>query len=375
MSVLADQLDRRLLARSGAALVLVHARYWSTIAPRVRAQLERYEQRAQAIADPVLRSLALQKLSEQRFHAQGAATFATLAPSTRREHAVEAIVALEVIFDYLDGLTEQQVSDPLAAGHCLSRALIDAISVDREPVGGYYALSPQTDDCGYLDGLVAESRAAFALLPSRGAVSEVAKRCTARFTEAQVRGNAIASLGSAQLEEWATAQARSTTLGWLDYFAGATSSVLALHALIAAAADPRTTPQDAAQIDAVYLYIGVVITMLDGLIDYEHDMRMTGEPGYIRYYEDLDQLARALTNAARNAVIHARSAPNSAHHIMTLVSATAFYTSAPSSSSQIARPIIANLHRELRPLITPTLAIMRAWRGAKQLRATAAVLR
>jgi len=73
-------------------------------------------------------------------------------------------------------------------------------------------------------------------------------------------------------------QATGTMLGWLDYFAGATSSVSSAR-LIAAAADPRTTREDAARIDAVYLYIGVIITMLDSLIDYEDDLRTTGEPG------------------------------------------------------------------------------------------------
>ncbi len=359
--------DRRLLVRAGAALVLANTRYWSTVAPIVRAQLDRYTGRAEAIRDPLLQALALEKLRDQRFDAQVAAILATLAPSAYRRHAVQAIVAIEVMYDYLDGLTEQLVPDHLGNGRRLSRAFSDAIGIHREPAGDYYALHPQSEDCGYLETLVAEARGALGQLPTMDAISEVAERCTARFSEAQIRGHAVTGLGSAQLEAWAARQAAGTTLGWREYFAGATSAVLGLHALIAAAADPRTTAQDATRIDALYLPIGVLATMLDSVIDYERDLRSTGKPGYTRYYENRDQLVRGLANATRHALERARSAPNAAHHVMTLVGVVAFYTSAPTATSQFARPVTRRIQRELRPLITPTLAVMRAWRLAKRL--------
>jgi tetraprenyl-beta-curcumene synthase len=360
--------DRRHLVQAHVALALANARYWPTVAPLVRAQLDRYKQRAQAIRDPVLQALALDKLSDQRFHAQVAATLATLAPRAHRKHAVQAIVAIEVIYDYLDALTEQPVSDPLGNGRRLSQTFTDAISIHREPTGDYYALNPQSDDHGYLQALVADARDALARLPATNAITEVAQRCTPRFAEAQIRAHAVTSLGSDQLQEWATRHATGTALSWFEYFAGATSTVLGLHALIAAAAHPHTTSQDATQIDALYLYIGVIVTMLDSVIDYERDVKSTGKPGYARYYEDPDQLLRGLTNATRHAMSYARTTPNAAHHIMTLVGVVAFYTSAPTATSPFAATVTAHIQRELRPLITPTLAVMRTWRLAKRLR-------
>jgi hypothetical protein len=144
--------------------------------------------------------------------------------------------------------------------------------------------------------------------------------------------------------------------------------VLGLHALVAAAAHPRSTAEDAARIDAAYLYIGAVVTVLDSLIDHERDVESTGEAGYTRYYEDPALIAPTLAKVADEAVHLARSAPNSAHHIMTLVGTVAFYASAPGAGSQPARPIVATIQSELQPLITPTLAIMRAWRLAKRAR-------
>ena len=44
---------------------------------------------------------------------------ATLAPRAYRKGAVEAIVALQVLFDLLDGLTEQPLQDPLGDGERL----------------------------------------------------------------------------------------------------------------------------------------------------------------------------------------------------------------------------------------------------------------
>lgn len=359
--------DRRLVARAGVALALANARYWPTVAPLVRAQLDRYQQRARKISDPILQALALDKLDDQRFHAQVAATLATLAPSAHRKHALNAIVAFEVMYDYLDALTEQPVPDPLGNGQCLFRSFTDALDSQHEPSGDYYALHPQSDASGYLDALVAEARHSLAQLPARDAIAGVARDCITRFAEAQTRAHAVAHLGSTQLERWAARHATGTTLGWLEYFAGATSSVLGLHALVAAAADSHTTPAQAQEIDATYLYIGVIVTLLDSLIDHERDIRDTGEPGYTHYYENPQLLAPSLTNAACRAVAHARAAPNGPHHVMTMTGVVAFYTSAPTANSEFARPFTTHIRRELQPLITPTLAVMRAWRSAKRL--------
>ncbi len=360
--------DHRLLARAGVALVLANIRYWPTVAPLVHTQIERYKKHAQAIRDPTLQTIALGKLDDQRFHAQVAATLATLAPRAHRKDAVKAIVAIEVMYDYFDGLTEQPTPNPLTNGRHLSQAFTDAVSINRAPSGGYYALQAYADDHGYLQTLVADAREALAQLPSSGAITAVAERCTARFAQAQIRAHAIPQLGSGQLQEWATHQAAGTGLGWLEYFAGATSTVLGLHAMIAAAANPRTTTEDASQIDALYLYIGVIVTMLDSIIDYEHDMSATGQPGYTRYYQDTDELLRGLTNAARQAMTHARTTPDTAHHVMTLTGVVAFYTSAPTATSPFAAAATTYIQQELRPLITPTLVVMRAWRAAKRAR-------
>jgi hypothetical protein len=361
--------DRPLLWRAGLALALANARYWTSVTPRVRALLRRYQERALSIPDPLLRRLALEKLNDQGFHAQVAATLATLAPLRRRRHAVEAIVALEVMYDYLDALTERPVSDPIAGGHRLFQCFGDALASSVEPIRDYYAQYPRSEDGGYLDSIVLDVRRSLAELPAMENISATTRHCAARFTEAQIRAHAIPSLGVAQLREWSAQDPEGMGLDWLEYFAGATSSIVGLHALVAAGAHARTTREDAIGIDRFYVLLGVLITMLDSLVDYERDTRSTGEEGFARYCEHPGILIDRLPRIAKAAVRQAADMPDGAHHVMTLVGAVAFYTSLPAARSPIALQIVERLERELRPLIWPTLGIMRTWRAAKRLRA------
>ena len=358
--------DRRLLLRAGVALALANARFWPEVAPLAIGQLRRWECRAREIDDPVLQSLALEKLKEERFNAEVAVTLATLAPKRHRRAVVEAIVAYEVMYDYLDGLTEMPMSDPLCDGHELYRAFIDAIAPGTEPTGGYYTSRPD-DDGGYLEDLATVVREVLARLPATGAIARSATRAAARCAEAQIRAHAVPTLGTTQLEQWASNEAAGTPLGWREFIAGAASSVLAVHALIAAAADKRTTPAEAEGIDTTYLSICALSTMLDSLIDYQRDMT-AGEAGYIRYYTDHDLLARDLADAARRAIEHAAPLRNGAHHTMTLVGVAAYYISAPTANSDFARPVTSQVRRELKPLITPILGVMLTWRAAKRAR-------
>ncbi len=385
--------DRELVARAGLALVLANARYWTSVAPIVRRELRRWEQRASAIDDPELRALALEKLRGEGFHAEAAAMLATLAPRSSRGDVVEAIVALELLFDYLDGLTERPSADPLGEGERLFGAYTDALVVGAESNGG--ALDSNDDkparrdeerwaDGGYLEALSGAVRAVLERLPAAGAIAEVARASAQRSAQAQIRMHAASQLGTEQVEEWARGEAEGAGLEWRELLAGAASSVLAVHTLIAAAADPGTTPEDAAEIESTYLSTCVLLTLLDGLVDHEQDTqageddgipptpgeigRATGV-GYLGFYEDRDELSEVLSDATHRAALQARALPNGAHHAMTLVGVVAYYTSAQGARSELAAAIVKRLQGELRPLMSPTLALMRAWRMAKRLRA------
>jgi tetraprenyl-beta-curcumene synthase len=429
------------VARAGLALVLANVRCWTSVAPVVRGELRRWESRARAIDDPELRALALGKLHGEGFHAEAAAMLATLVPRSRRGEVVRAIVALELLFDYLDGLTERPSADPLGDGERLFGAYTNALGAgtegngkvvrmdpdeeparrdrepaqhdaepaqrDKEPAGRE---DPRSDpdeepargedlrsaDGGYLEALSGAVRTALERLPATNAIAEVARASAARGAQAQIRMHAASALGAGQVEEWARDEAEGTGLEWRELLTGAASSVLAVHALIAAAADPATTPRKAAEIETAYLSTCTVLTLLDGLVDHEEDVRAgldlehrldheedrragegspAGElggaagPGYLSFYEDPDELSRALSAAVERAAAQARALPNGSHHAMTLVGVVAYYTSAPGAGGALAAPIVKRLQEELKPLIIPTLALMRAWRLARRVAA------
>jgi tetraprenyl-beta-curcumene synthase len=359
--------DRRLQARAGLALVLANARYWTSVASVVRRELERWELRAQAIEDPELRRLALAKLHGEGFHAEAAAMLATLAPRSRRPSVAEAIVALELLYDYLDGLSERPSADPLGDGERMFGALVNAVAVastgTREPFE-----KPGLNDNGYLAGLSRAVVVALARLPAAPAITESAQRIAARSGQAQTRMHAAAQLGIGQLEQWGRSESQGTGLAWREFVSGSASSVLVLHALIAAAADPATTPEAAERIAEAYLSTCVVLTLLDGLVDYDQDKALDGltRPGYLGLFEDRDELPEVLGQAARRAATQARGLPNGADHVMLLTGVVAYYSSAPGAENEVARPAIATVRRALEPLISPTLATMRAWRSARR---------
>jgi tetraprenyl-beta-curcumene synthase len=365
--------DRWLMARASFALLLANVRYWSTVALLVRAQLSHWEHRAETIADPWLSRAAIGKLRDQRFNVESAATLATLAPRAHRAGATKAIVALQVMYDYLDLLGEQPPAESPSGGRQLFTAFRDAITLEQQTDGGsperqaggdYYRDHPQSDDGGYLEELVRTTRLELSRLPAAAAVAAAAQESARRCIEAQMLGHAAIHAGTAELEQWARREAADTDLRWPEYLAGAAASVLAVHALIAAAADTRTTSRDAAEIDAAYLSIGA-LTMLDSLIDRDEDIA-TGELGYARFYESREAMASALLGVAKDTKRKALRLRHAAHHVMILVGIVAYYASAPTAENAFARPVTARLCHELRPLITPTLALMRTWRLAKR---------
>jgi len=362
--------DRGLVAQAAAALVVANVRYWTTVAPLVRIELERWREHAGAICAPDLRALALDKLDRESFNAEAGAMLATLAPRAHRRDVVQAIVALQVLFDLLDGLTEQPLADPLVDGERLFSAFTDAVRRPSESSIPNDAGSSTPNDGAedrYLWALSHAASSAIARLPASDAVIDVACESARRAAQAQIRKHAASKLGIDQLREWAAAQARGTGLQWRELLAGAASSVLAVHALIAAAADVRTAPADAARLADAYLSICVLLTLLDSLIDQQQDER-AGEAGYVSLYEDRELLARTLPELARRAAGQARELPHGAWHLMMLTGVVAYYASAPEARGALARPILARLRDALSPLIAPTLALMRAWRLARRLR-------
>lgn len=359
--------DSRLITRSCAALALMSVRYWATVLAQARRELHRWRDQAQAIADPGLRALALGKLSEEKTNVYFAGTFATLAPHSQRARAIKVIVAVQIIYDYLDGLTEQPTNEPVRDGLQLFRALSDALTLLAPACSDYYSHHPNREDGGYLNTLVATARTNLARLPAAGTITELASAAATRCAGAQVHAHAAAQLGTAQVEQWAIDQAPEN-VPWRAFLAGAASAVISIHALIATAADPRTTPESAARIDAFHESTCRLATILDGFADLRHDETSPAAIGYLHYFPDRELLGKELQCAAHRAKEQAAAVPHGGHHLMTLAGVAAYYLSALRREDEQIKTLLAPLQHELQPTIAPTLLFMRTWRLAHHLR-------
>lgn len=339
------------------------ARYWLAIIPSARRELRGWERRARTIPDPILRAHALSKLRNERLNAEAAAVFSTLVPIARAASLVRLTVAFQVMYDYLDAVSEQSDAlDSLRDGCSLHRALTAALDPSAAGVD-YYRHHPRRNDGGYLDALVATCRVTLDRLPSTAAIASHALRAAARCGEGQSRTHASSRVGVTQLADWSLTQATDQGFNWWELAAGA-GAPLSLYALFAAATDPRTTPADAASIEAAYYpWVCALSNLLDGLIDYSHDAA-SGDHNYIAYYAANTAAADRLGVIASDAAAAARKLRHGSRHIIVVAGVAGFYLSEPEANSDFARPVTQSVIASLGPIFPPIFAVMRLRRYA-----------
>jgi len=332
------------LAGQLIALAVANARYWPTVHPVVQRELRGWRQHAERIPDERRRALALGKLDHAGAHALITATLATLAPRCHRQHATIAIVALEVMYDYLDALTETGVD--LASG----REIFTALPAPFE------AGSPQDP---YLRALAERCGEQVRALPAFDAIAPIAVEIAVRCGEAQIRSH-LATIDREQLRSWAVAH-RLPGLTWWECAGGFAASVLAVHALISAAADRRTAGDEARSLADAYRFACTLTTMLDSLVDRELDAA-TGAHSFIAYYESAEIAAR-LAYLAVAAVGSVRAQRHGAHHAMTVAGIAGYYLSDPAVGTEGR-----SARDALEPIVSPIVWMFKAWRASCRLR-------
>lgn len=349
------QLMGRCALREASAVASVLGRYALTVVPAARVQTRAWRQAAQAIPDPVLRALAGATHDEEKLNAEAAAVFALVAPRSRRRTVLRLCAAFQLMYDYLDTLGEQPCADPLANGVRLHGAL--AAVFDADARDDWYALHSRHDDGGYLRTLVTACRSAFDALPSADAVRPVARRAAIRCGDAQSLTHASDQAGG-RLTAWAQAQAGADTLRWWEIAAGGISSIAVL-ALFAAAADPRTTRTEAERIDAAYFPAACAFSsLLDSLVDRERDAG-SGEFASIAAYSDDRAAAVGLAAIAHSSARDLRALRRGRVHLAILNGIAGYYLSANGAGTPSAAPVSAAVVTELRPLIGAVLTTMR----------------
>jgi tetraprenyl-beta-curcumene synthase len=347
---------RRSKAREVVALLTAGIAYWLTIYPLARREIRRCKQRAQQIPNPTLRAAALDKLTRERLNPEAAAFFAVLAPRRQRGRLVRLMVDYQVAYDYLDAVNEQPTAAPLRNGLSLHRALSDAVSSKRS-VLAHYGLHRESDDGGYLTGLVHACRAVIEALPSAAAIEPVLVTAAERCGQAQSRNHAMLVEGDTPLVSWAAAQAEDSGYLWWE-LAAAGISCLSLHALFAAAAC-TTTLQEAERIDTAYSPpICAISALLDSLVDYPSDAVGTNH-SFVGHYDTCGQAAERFAAITAEARALVSTLSNHCRHTVILAGIASFYLSAPEARTDFARPVAMRTLDCLGPTSVPILAVMR----------------
>jgi tetraprenyl-beta-curcumene synthase len=307
--------------------------YWLDVFPCARAELGHWRQRAGEILDPALRRHAWEAQREKRESVEGAVAFAAFAPQANRETVIRAITAYQVAFDYIDTVSEQPGTDPIANGWRLNQALQHAL-LPKGPRFDYYAHHSSHEDTGYLQDLVDTCRTALEALPSYGAIAESARRVTNRIVAYQSLNHGDKHGSFEAFARWARYETRSCPgLRWWETGAAA-GSPLPIFALIAAAARPSMQRHDAVAVENAYFpWIASLSSLLDSLVDHSEDVAC-GQRSLIDYYGSPAETATRLQTLASQAACCTKALSDSEDHALILAAMASLYHVSPRASAK-----------------------------------------
>jgi tetraprenyl-beta-curcumene synthase len=355
-----------LSARQLWALTTAATRELTWGLPAVAHEVHRWHTLASDIPDERLREDALNALTEQRTHIDGAALFSTL-PRARNSSLLHLLVAYEVIWDYLDNVNERDAAAGLTNGLQLHLALVDALDPTR-PISDYYKYSPWHDDGGYLCALVASCRANCVRLPSYEQVRRAVVREADRGRVCAINHVLDPLSRDGALEAWATSE---FPLGheaqWFELTAAASTN-LTIFALLALASEPVCSEALISQTSLAYFpWISILTAMLDSYVDQSEDA-VSGNHGYVTHYPTQELATRRIRRLIRRCLREAESLDDGEKHMLIASCMFAMYLSkssalTPAMRETTRRLVVSggSLTRVLRP-------ILRLWRTAYGLR-------
>lgn len=315
--------------------------------------------RASRIPDLSLRAAALRALTTKRGHTDGAALFSILSPR-RDATLVQALLAIEITWDYLDSVHELAPEE--ANGRQLHQALADAVDPDR-PLTDWYRHHPTSEDGGYLAALVDTARTTLTALPSYALVRAPLAREMRRaqvlalnhLLDPRERDRALQQLVADEFAE------QDGTVHWYELTGAASASLVPL-VLVALAGDPRCTPDDVERTYAVYWpWVSLSTTMLDSYADRAED-RVSGDHSYVAHYPDeqtaLLRISYVLDQAARRVL----TLRDGHRHAVILAAMAAMYLTKDSVRIPADRAQTAALLRAGGSLPQALAPILRLWR-------------
>jgi cytochrome P450 len=324
------------------------------------SELAAWLQLAEAISDTTTRADALDALFRKRDNVEGASLFSIL-PRHRDRRLLRLLVAYQVLWDFLDSVSERNASAGHTNGRQLHRALAEALD-PATPVSDYYRYHPCKEDGGYLLALVETCRGICLELPSyqtvRCSMLRGVERCSIQYLNHEPDSRRRDEALRAWVEREVVAEHE---LEWFEMAAAA--GAFLPHVLLALAAEPLCDQHDLAAVQAVYFpWVALAITMLDSYIDRAYDA-VSGNHSYLTHYANEAVALERLTAIVRRIVTHAASLPNGRRHVVLTEGIVAMYLSTPTSlSAPRNRAQARALARACSPLTNLLRVIAGIWR-------------
>jgi tetraprenyl-beta-curcumene synthase len=355
----------------------------------VSREVAGWRERASAIPDRQLRADALAALDQKRGSIDGAALFWIL-PKKRNRDLLGALVAYEVLADYLDCVSERGAERGIENGRQLHLALVEAVDLSppTPEISDYYRYHSSREDGGYAAALVSQCRSGCEQLSSYQAVKPFLMRAAAHSGVLGLNHEPDPARREAVLKEWADDQipahpgvlqtrdvpTRGQARGpsderWYERSAGSSAWVTVL-AMLALAAEPRRAvggsvqdEQVARTYDAYVRSIAPAGAMLDSFADILEDAA-SGDHSYIAHYPSMDVATERIGELVRRSRSEARALPGGARHSVVLSSMVAFFLSKDSVRAPELRASARELRRAGGPLVALLLPVLRLWRTA-----------
>jgi tetraprenyl-beta-curcumene synthase len=326
----------------------------------VSREIQAWRERARAIPDGPIREDALHSIECKRENADGAALFWIL-PRRRELTLLRLLVTYQVIWDFLDSVSERGACEGLSNGLQLHKALVEALD-PAAPISDYYRYHPWRDDGGYLRALVEACRKHCASLPSYGRVKPILLREARRAHVQALNHDGDPGVRDEALRSWAAEEfSEERRLTWFELSSAATAS-LAVHAFLALAAQPACTDAEVRRTcDAYFPWVAAAATMLDSYVDQVEDAA-NGDHRYVAHYATDGHARERVSNLIRRSLAEIRRLPGGHRHAVITACMIAMYLSKDSARTPEMRESTASIALAGGSLTRALLPVLRLWR-------------
>ena len=301
-------------------------------------------------------------LEHKLTHAHGAALFWTL-PRKRNMDLLRLLVAYELIWDFLDNLSERAVSHGRTDGRDLHMAIVEAVDPGA-PITDYYSRHPWREDAGYLRALVETCRECCVRLPCYSQVQHLVVREAHRAQVLALNHQPDPAIREAVLRRWVSEEyPGGAPADWWE-ISGAASAPLTIHALLAQAAEPSCTDGEIAAVYRAYFpWLSAATTMLDSYVDQLEDLE-NGDHSYVAHYPDPELAILGISDLVLRSVSEARALRGGHRHAVIAACMISMYLSKETSPTPEMHRGARSFARAGGSLTMLLLPILRVWRVA-----------